>query len=453
MRILFWHGYLLSGSGSNIFTSSLARTWRGLGHDVLLLCQDPNPSRLAFIDSAGSFDDQNRSFELTETNHPPAPGRCRMLRPDIGKILPIYVGESLPRLAVKRFVDLTDEELNEYVERNRKALVAAIRDHRPEAIFVNHEVMGPFIARGACEATSTDYVALLHGSALEYAVRVQERYLDFAREGLMGAKTVVGGSEYMVEAASGLVPGWEDQAVVVNPGCDVELFRPNRSGAEGPTVGFVGALIPAKGIHLLLAAVPMADPAPARVVIVGGGPVREPLEELWTALQSGDLEGARRVASVIETPPFRQLQDFLSSPLQDGYVRTAGEIEVSFAGKLEHPELAGVLPEFDVLVVPSLVAEAFGLVAAEAAACGVLPVVPDHSGIAEIASALENAADKPGLLTYDPHAAIRGIASKVGGVLSLSDEDRETTETRSVELARERWSWETVAARLLEVAS
>ena len=36
-RVLLWHGYLLRGSGSNILTANVARTWRGMGHGVLLL--------------------------------------------------------------------------------------------------------------------------------------------------------------------------------------------------------------------------------------------------------------------------------------------------------------------------------------------------------------------------------------------------------------------------------
>ena len=62
--------------------------------------------------------------------------------------------------------------------------------------------------------------------------------------------------------------------------------------------------------------------------------------------------------------------------------RAAGSI--SFAGRLEHDEVAGVLPASDAMVVPSTFPEAFGMVAAEGAACGVLPVCAEHSGLAEV---------------------------------------------------------------------
>ena len=57
-----------------------------------------------------------------------------------------------------------------------------------------------------------------------------------------------------------------------------------------------------------------------------------------------------------------------------------------FTGPLEHRHLAHLIPLTDVTVVPSIFPEAFGMVAAEAAAAGSLPLVANHSGLAEIAA-------------------------------------------------------------------
>ena len=46
-------------------------------------------------------------------------------------------------------------------------------------------------------------------------------------------------------------------------------------------------------------------------------------------------------------------------------------------------------------MVPSTFPEAFGMVAAEAAACGVLPVSAAHSGLAEVSRALAAAVPPP----------------------------------------------------------
>ena len=63
-------------------------------------------------------------------------------------------------------------------------------------------------------------------------------------------------------------------------------------------------------------------------------------------------------------------------------------------GRLEHDELAPLLAACEAQVVPSTFPEAFGMVAAEAAACGALPVVADHSGLGEVRAIL--AAGVPG---------------------------------------------------------
>ena len=45
MRILLWHGYLLGGTGSNVYTRALARALTRAGHEVVVLCQEPHPER------------------------------------------------------------------------------------------------------------------------------------------------------------------------------------------------------------------------------------------------------------------------------------------------------------------------------------------------------------------------------------------------------------------------
>jgi glycosyltransferase involved in cell wall biosynthesis len=377
-----------------------------------------------------------------------------VVRPAIGGLLPVYVYDRYEGFDVKRFVDLDDGELARYTESNVEALVSAIEWHRPDAIVVGHEIMGPHIARVACERAGTAYVAKLHGSALEYAVKRQRRYLEYARDGLCGAKAVTGGSRYMIEAASAVVPGWRDRAVVVNPGCDVELFRPARRDPHRVArVGFVGKLIAAKGVHNLLAAAGLTS-LPLSLEIVGYGGFEEGLRALAAALHRGDRAVAEAIARRGEAAPLEALAAFLpSEKADDAYLRRAAEVDVTFHGRLEHGPLSSTLPGFDVLVVPSVGPEAFGMVAAEAAASGVLPIVPRHSGIGEVGAALEEELGVDGLLTYDPGRPIEGIAAAIDRVLALPFERRRAMGRAASELARARWSWERVAQRLLDVAA
>ncbi len=408
---------------------------------------------LDFVDEIGEFKDGNSSFSFTRTDVAPAQGRCRVAKPDIGGLLPVYVYDDYPGFTVKRFVDLADDELDAYTKSNFDALTAAIRKHQPEVIITGHEVMGPEIARQACEAVGGEYIAKLHGSALEYAVKEQDRYLQHAKSGLGSAKRVVGGSEYMVAEAARAIPGWEQRAAVVNPGCDVDLFRPRKWKDSQPSVGYVGKLMAAKGVHHLLAALPLVPTRDVHAVIVGYGGFDEGLRDLATALQKGDVDAALAVATAGESAELKPLTSFLKRIRKDPeYWNRARSEQIEFTGRLEHRELAEVLPDMDVLCVPSVVPEAFGMVAAEAAACGVLPLVPDHSGIAEVGGAIEEELGRPGFLTFKSKDPIRSIAAGIERILSLPTQERDDYESIAVEVARRRWSWSHTAKKLLELA-
>src|SRR5438093_8038803 len=46
VRVLMFHGYLLRGTGSNVYNAELAEALARLGHEGHLLCQDPSPAAL-----------------------------------------------------------------------------------------------------------------------------------------------------------------------------------------------------------------------------------------------------------------------------------------------------------------------------------------------------------------------------------------------------------------------
>jgi glycosyltransferase involved in cell wall biosynthesis len=95
------------------------------------------------------------------------------------------------------------------------------------------------------------------------------------------------------------------------------------------------------------------------------------------------------------------------------------------------------------------------MVAAEAAACGVLPVSAAHSGLAEVSRVLQDAVPEQSrdLLAFDlGPAAVRDLAARLVGWLEADDAVREQTRAALVETARTRWSWEGVAEGVLAAA-
>ena len=55
MRVLIFHGYLLAGTGSNVYNAALAEALVRGGHEVHLLCQEPDPFALDWVDAAGGW--------------------------------------------------------------------------------------------------------------------------------------------------------------------------------------------------------------------------------------------------------------------------------------------------------------------------------------------------------------------------------------------------------------
>lgn len=410
MKILIWHGYLLGGTGSNVYTRSLAREWSRCGYDVTVFCQEPHPDR---YDLAGA----------------------RVVRPEIGSILPVFVLDRYEDVQSKLLQDTTPAERERVVEANARAM----REHVPaDFILVNHVLLGAPVGVQVGE----QFALKAHGSELEFSIRGNDELTRWARVTLAGASEVYVGSEHVRCALADVIgPGPHTRRVqIVPPGVDVELFcpqprdqalaalideshrdppsrserEPDRGNAErftaffadgAPTVIFVGKLSREKGVHLLIEAVRRVG---VRAVVVGFGEEREVLGH------------------------------------------QAAGMPVLFCGPLGHRHLARLLPLADVAVTPSIFPEAFGMVAAEAAASGVPPLVARHSGLVAIAEGLE--AEYPpgyGRLASFETGSITDLAAKLEEILALPPQMRSQLGAAARRAAVCHWSWRQVGERLL----
>ncbi len=496
MRVLIFHGYLLRGTGSNIYNANLARALAGLGHEVHLLCQDLDAERLEWVDAVGRWGE--RGLEVKRLREPPGPRSVTAYLPEIGGLLPLYVQDAYEGFEARAFEQLSEEELERYLGANVAAVGDVAAAAGPiDAALANHLVMGPAIlARSGIQ-----FAAKVHGSALEYTVKPHlERFGPYAREGIEAAAAILVGSRHTAESLWAAFPDLllEARTRLGPPGVDVgrfralsdaeaemargrleglarEIEREPGSGAfgrdppaaapaireyaagEGPRVIFVGKLIVSKGVDLLLAGWPLvhAENPGARLLIAGFGKFDDGLRRLFAALARGDLTGAREVARLGrgleggEEAPLPILSSFLEDP-GPGYLEAAAAASgsVSFAGRVEHDEVAELIPLAEALVMPSTFPEAFGMVAVEAASCGVLPVSAGHSGMQEVSRQLAPAlpAEVAPLISFPVAAgAPEGIASRLNAWLGLDAGTREQARDALVRTTRDLWSWEGVA--------
>jgi glycosyltransferase involved in cell wall biosynthesis len=113
------------------------------------------------------------------------------------------------------------------------------------------------------------------------------------------------------------------------------------------------------------------------------------------------------------------------------------------------------LPACEALVVPSTFPESFGMVAAEAAACGALPVSAAHSGLAEVSDALARAVPEQVALWLSfpvDDRAVRALAERLVGWLRADPALRSQARAGLVSTVRERWSWDGVARGVIAAA-
>ena len=417
MRIVIWHGYLLDGTGSNVYSRSLARTWSRQGHDVVVVCQEPQPER---FDVAGA----------------------RVVRPRLDGPLPVFVLDTYRDMVPMLLPDMSPTDRDRFVDVN----AAAVRDELPaDLLLCNHVLLGAPV--GA--ATGGPFVVKAHGSELEYAMRGNAELSEWARQTMASARAVIAGSDHIVRVLDDVVGAGphSSRVHVIPPGVDVDALRPQeresalqalieqsrldqpnvaashdeRRPDEGnadrfatflagdePTVLYVGKVTAEKGVPLLLKAVESMD---VRTVIVGFGPERDRLQ-----------------------------------------AQARGR--VLFTGALDHRHLAHLWPLADVAVTPSIFPEAFGMVAAEAAACGCPPLVARHSGLAEIAERIGAAypSEHRHLAAFNS-GDVDDLRAKLSDLLALPRKQWHALSQAARRAAVDAWSWDSVADRITALAT
>src|SRR5687767_10358638 len=225
MRIIMTHGYMLSGTGSNIYVQSLCRALVGQGYTVHLLCQEQNPLAYDFVGKSAKVDASG--VEDLGEQETPYPGLCVVYRPEIGDLLPVYVYDDYPGWRVKTFLDLTEEELDNYLRRNVEALKIVLGVSEAEAVITNHSVPGPLIVRRALEGSDVPYVSIVHGSCLQYVSRKSEMYMGLTREGLEGAREILALSSHSSGTIAEDFPDLANKTLAIPGGVDTELFHPD----------------------------------------------------------------------------------------------------------------------------------------------------------------------------------------------------------------------------------
>ena len=237
---------------------------------------------------------------------------------------------------------------------------------------------------------------------------------------------------------------------------------------------YYGKYLWTKGIQQLIAAAPMImQKYPSvRFVLVGYGSSRDYFEALINALNNHqkevyinllqhpdefdfqiDKESSKFFYSLL-----KQLED---TDFSNAYFSTAEKVIKSsmiFIGFLKHDHLKTLIACSDITVAPSIFPEAFGLVAVESLASGVIPVQTNHSGYAEVIEKyVKEFADifdakKLNPLCLDENLTLN-IASNIISLLdyykNMEEIDKQSIRQRARKVSLENYSWEVMVHKYL----
>lgn len=537
--ICILHGYLLEGSGSNLWTRFMVESLCRQGETVHLMAQENHPERYPFIAEAHSHAPDGAVETFYRRAGGGHPGCCILHKPALGDTLPVYVWDRYEEFSrVVPMVELTDEEIEEYTARNVAALRRIVRENGITAIHANHAVLMSVVAQRVSVDTGIPFSIMPHGSALEYAVKRDPRFLRLARGAFAAARRIfVHGDEMRARVLEVFtdVPGLDAGMRDLHLGVDTRQFEPvsrperrrkiaelraalaelprgrapertdamlgrlhgnlDRSRLEealalgrgfdskapdaglearldavdwdrDPTLLYVGRLISAKGVQEIVAALPLLlELTPGlRLLVVGHGPLREPLEALLWALERGERALAERIVAwgrALEGEPEGEGGGHELTKVARFWdrLRRRGELDayfeaarrhvrrerVVFTGYLTHRELRHLFPCCDVAVFPSVVKEAGPLVFLEALASGAFPMGTYFGGmkasIDSVAEALPPGAAEAMKLDPDPDRTVADLIRSFPVALA-SGERHKAALSR---LARERYDWASVA--------
>ncbi|UCG25187.1 MAG: glycosyltransferase [Chloroflexota bacterium] len=395
MRILIPNHFPLQGSGSGIYTLNLAKELVSLGHEVLVIVPEHQPipeDRYPFPVEVILFNNgQNERLAEAAFNFP-----CFTTHPR----------------SVQTFYDLSDGQLEAYVELWRRHISRAVEDFAPDVVHGHHVWVAPYVATELGLPT----VISVHGTDL-MGFRDGHRYRPMALAAAERAYGLIAISRQVSADAIATYQVPKEKIHLIWNGFDSGIFKlipgatresvpaefgitsPN-GGADRPLVSFVGKFTSFKGIDVLLRAAAIYEQAVPgiRTVLVGHGQLFGQMRSLSDEL---DLRN------------------------------------VHFLGHQPQPEVARIYNAADVSVVPSRV-EPFGLVAVEALACGTPVVATDEGGLPDFIN------DRVGaLVPVDDHAA---LAEAIIG--EVKNGTKATKGAYAAQYAAEGFSWAGQVAKM-----
>ncbi len=228
MKIGIYHGYELTGSGSNEYTKYLAKTLSRKGHEVHVICREPASEKIDFISRAYEYTSEGYSKLIFEKEY--IQNKCFVHKLPDTTVKPVFLTDKQRQGNVKSFVNLTDDELRQYHDLNKCIIENILKEHKFDILHANHLIYQPVAVYEACKKTNTPFIIYPHGSSIEYVVKPDKRYKKLAFDAIKECDGLIIGNQEVRDRIINLYPEYKEfilqKSQIVGVGVDTELFKP-----------------------------------------------------------------------------------------------------------------------------------------------------------------------------------------------------------------------------------
>lgn len=330
MRILLINHFPLEGSGSGVYTLNTAKSLVKKGHEVSIIMPEVTTKYKRYdnikLNPVYFFDKEKIEGQLP-FNFP-----CFTTHPK----------------STNNFFDMTDSDINLYIDTFDKRIKKEIDEFKPDVIHVQHIWILAYVAT----KYNIPVVITAHGTDIIGHER-SNRFHKYTNEAAKKCEKIICISDDNKELVLNNFPFVNDKVMQIKNGYDETIFYKEKYNKKevlkelginkdyNKIVCFAGKLTKIKGVDVLLEAAKVYEKKDILTLIAGNG-------ELFDELNS--------------------LKDKL------------GLKNVYFLGNKDHDTLRKIYNISDVSIVPSRF-EAFGLVAVEALACGTFVIASNVGGL------------------------------------------------------------------------
>lgn len=328
MKILLMNHFPLTGSGSGVYTKNIADSLIKKGHEVCIIFPE------------------NIEVPLLQDKikmHPVYFSNGNNIKGEIPFNFPCFTTH--PR-STQTYYDLTDEELQIYINAFKDALEEKIKEFKPDIIHAGHIWILPSIAANY----NIPLIITAHGTDL-IGYEESEKFRPYAENAAKHAESIITISEENSELVKKYFPFAKEKTILIPNGYNSDVFYPENVNKEEflkqlgiiknykNIISFAGKFTHFKGIDILLKAAKIYENDDTLTLLAGDGELYDEMNKL---------------------------------------AKTLNLKNVVFLRNRPHDILRKLYSIADVSLIPSR-NEAFGLVVIEALACGA-PVIGTNSG-------------------------------------------------------------------------